>query len=201
MIDIQMYDDLFSEDEVRRLKKNVYAHFDSLPQVEVSTNDRERPKGTVSIEKDLGRATCVITKIVPSDITNSVIKYAETHGEIDWYNFLFVRYSPSFGIPVLGPHMDEHESNFSINYQLDSNIDWPLVLEDKGYSLKDNSGLIFSPSEIVHWRDPRPMYDNEYVDVILFYFSLKNNNQYSLEEKKARTKPYREKYEEKFNDQ
>lgn len=186
---------MFSDDQVRRLKRNIYAHYNSLEKKEFSEEElksQNNLKNLTRIEKQLGRSSCTVTKVIPDDVLNDLINSAEKHGEIDWYNFLFVRYSSEFGIPVLGPHMDEHSTNFAVNYQLDSNIDWDIVLEDTNYSLDNNSALVFSPSEIVHWREPRSFKYEEFVDMVLFYFVLKGNNKnYSLEEKEQMANAYK----------
>ena len=200
MIKVELEHDFFSDDEFRRLSNNVYGLYDSLPKVEVEPGVFDRPKQSVVIERNLGRANCLVTNIIPKDIVKKILAKAEQYGEIDWYNFLFVKYSNDFGVPNLGPHLDTHDTNFSINFQLDSNIEWPVILEDEEYMLKTNSALTFSPSEVVHWRPTRDFFDNEFVDVILFYVVLKNGKTYTGEEKAARVNPYKDKFEEKFNE-
>lgn len=76
--------------------------------------------------------------------------------------------------PSLFPHYDEtfKEPRFTFDYQLNSTIDWPLVVEpDKEFILKNNQALTFSGTHQIHWRTPVSFSDNDYIEMVFCHFS------------------------------
>lgn len=86
------------------------------------------------------------------------------------YAVAFGRYSSEFGIPKLPPHIDEVPSQFTLDYQLDGNIEWPIVIEGDEYLLKNNSILVFEGEHVLHWRPKRNFSDGEFIDLMWFQF-------------------------------
>jgi hypothetical protein len=79
--------------------------------------------------------------------------------------------------PSLFPHFDEtfKEPRFTFDYQLKSNVDWPLVVApDKKFVLKDNQALTFSGTHQIHWRDPLHFTDDQFVEMLFFHCSDPN---------------------------
>jgi len=76
----------------------------------------------------------------------------------------------------LTPHRDEtfREPRVTVDIQLKSNIDWPIVVEGKEYLLKDNEALTFAGTHQVHWRTKREFSDGEFMDMIFCHFSAKD---------------------------
>jgi hypothetical protein len=70
----------------------------------------------------------------------------------------------------LTPHIDEVPSQFTIDYQLDGNVDWSIVIEGNEYWLKNNSILTFEGENVLHWRPKKEFSDNEFLDLIWFQF-------------------------------
>lgn len=76
--------------------------------------------------------------------------------------------------PSLFPHYDEtfKEPRFTFDYQLSSNISWPIVVEpDKEFILKDNQAITFSGTHQVHWRKPTLFKEGDFVEMIFCHFS------------------------------
>jgi hypothetical protein len=76
--------------------------------------------------------------------------------------------------PSLFPHYDEtfKEPRFTFDYQLSSNISWPIFVEpDKEFVLKDNQAITFSGTHQVHWRKPTLFKDGDFVEMIFCHFS------------------------------
>lgn len=76
--------------------------------------------------------------------------------------------------PSLFPHFDEtfKEPRFTFDYQINGNVDWPLVVApDKKFVLKNNQALTFSGTHQIHWREPQHFTDDQYVEMIFFHFS------------------------------
>jgi hypothetical protein len=75
--------------------------------------------------------------------------------------------------PSLFPHYDEtfKEPRFTFDYQIQSNVEWPLVVEpDQSFTLKDNQAVTFSGTHQIHWREPKHFADNEFVEMVFFHF-------------------------------
>ena len=76
--------------------------------------------------------------------------------------------------PSLFPHFDEtfKEPRFTFDYQINANIDWPLIVApDKKFVLKNNQALTFSGTHQIHWREPKHFTDDQYVEMVFFHFS------------------------------
>lgn len=76
--------------------------------------------------------------------------------------------------PSLFPHYDEtfKEPRFTFDYQLRSNIDWPIVVEpNKELILKDNQAATFSGTNQIHWRTPTTFKDGDFVEMVFCHFS------------------------------
>lgn len=89
--------------------------------------------------------------------------------------------------PILSPHFDTtfNEPRLTFDIQLNSNIDWPIVVEGQSFTLKNNQALTFSGTHQVHWREYREFKDEDFIDMIFCHFSLEeNNNPITLEETK-----------------
>lgn len=96
------------------------------------------------------------------------------------------RYHTDSGFtPKLFPHYDHfEESRVTFDVQLKSNIDWPIVVENKKYLLKNNEALIFSGTDQIHWRSPKTLSKNDFVDMLFVHLSRKNNNNKITDEQK-----------------
>ena len=84
--------------------------------------------------------------------------------------FHIARYTLDSNFP---PKLDPHTDKFVeypcviISIQLDSNISWPLAVNEDVYELDRNQAIIFSGSHQIHWRPEREFKDGEYIDVLL----------------------------------
>lgn len=80
-------------------------------------------------------------------------------------------------LPVqLIPHFDEtfRERRLTFDIQVRSNRDWPLVVEGREYTLKDNQALIFSGTHQIHWRKKTEFKEGDQVDMIFCHFKPVN---------------------------
>jgi len=82
----------------------------------------------------------------------------------------FSTYTNKVGKPELAPHTDINDTFYIFDYQVSSNIDWPVIVEGVNYQLSDNSALIFSGKELVHWRPKKIFKDEEFLSMIFFHF-------------------------------
>lgn len=129
-----------------------------------------------AISEHLGRLQFTINKI-DNKIRKRLIDFSKDLLDFDstLSSVTYVEYSSKYGIPVLPPHFDGDSSELIINYQLSSNTQWDIGLDLKTYTLEDNSALIFNPNKTIHWRTHKEFKDNEFVKMIFFRFSSRNN--------------------------
>lgn len=75
--------------------------------------------------------------------------------------------------PSLFPHVDEtfKQPRFTFDYQLNGNIDWDIIVEDRVISLKSNQAGTFSGTHQVHWREPKKFEDDQFIEMIFCHFS------------------------------
>lgn len=197
----------FTQDEVEELKNAMYSFFNSNEPVVVPLETiakQGRPTDKVLAQEWSGRALFVATDKIPQRITDKISNYVrENYGDdLMPDGFAFTRYSRKYGVPRLAPHFDTGYAKFTIDYQLESNTTWQLVVEDKIYSLEDNDALVFMPSYEVHWREPILLGDDDYVDMIFFHFHDGKEDDLGMtkEIKKQKESAYQEKYQQDFID-
>jgi hypothetical protein len=155
--------------------------------------------------------------IVPSDIENKLLELAKSFvddPDLTLTHYQYLDYYGKYGkgnSPNLPPHLDveNYYTKVSIDYQMSSNIDWAIVVEDESFTLKDNEVLVFEAGERIHWREPIILKENDRCEVIVFHFSNKFEHQpyaekqMSKEERAAIMKkhndmPRMQKYREDF---
>jgi hypothetical protein len=97
--------------------------------------------------------------------------------ELELESISFTRYSKQYGNPNLHPHVDTKfkTPRLTFDIQLDSNLDWAIIVEGESSILKNNEALIFSGTNQVHWREKKVFNDDEYLDMLLCQFSEKTN--------------------------
>ena len=198
---------IFSEDELVELKDAIYGFFNANEPIVVplETIAKEgRPSDKVLRQEWSGRALFVATDKIPTSIKDKISKIVrENYGDdLMPDGFAFTRYSKEYGVPRLAPHYDTGYAKFTIDYQLQSNTTWKLLVEDKEYALNDNDALVFMPSYEVHWREPKILQDGEYVDMIFFHFHDGKEDDYGMtkEIKKQKESTYQEQYQKDFID-
>ena len=82
------------------------------------------------------------------------------------------KYASEDGLTQCPPHYDSgYKTQFSIDYQVESNVSWPLWVEGKKYVLDDNDALVFSGRSHMHWRDGQILNDGEFVDMYIMHFT------------------------------
>ncbi len=155
--------------------------------------------------------------IIPENIKEKLLTLAKQFvddPDLELTHYQYLDYFGKYGngnSPNLPPHLDveNYYTKVSIDYQMSSNIDWPIVVEDQGFTLKDNEVLVFEASDRIHWRDPIILKEDDRCEVIVFHFSNKfehqpyAENQMSKEERnriiaRHNSMPKMKEYREKF---
>lgn len=131
------------------------------------------------ITKEMGRITLREIKLPESIISkfnNLASQIAIDHG----YSKptlearpVFTEYSLKYGEPKLPPHLDLGKSNFLLDYQLYSNFDWGLTIDNDYYPKIDNDvANIFNKNQI-HYRPFRLFNQNEKLGVLFFNYYIR----------------------------
>lgn len=83
----------------------------------------------------------------------------------------------SIANPKLPPHYDSDNyfSKLTMDYQLDSNIDWPIVIGDESFSLEYGDLLIFWGAGQPHWREPILFKEGDNTEVLTMHFSTRKD--------------------------
>jgi len=86
-------------------------------------------------------------------------------------------YNKNLGNPKLTEHIDktEDKDTIMVDYQLESNTDWGIRVEDVNYVLSDNQALIFWGNQQRHSRSFKKFNDKEFVTNIIFRFNFNEN--------------------------
>ena len=169
---------IFSNSEQELLSDLVYGAYDSSNTSLISSFadvKKRLDSETAFVQESSGRVIMDITDIVPKEITDKLVAYVDSLGhKIVRVESMFSRYSNKFGTPRLTPHFDIGEPSITIDYQIRSNVSWPIVVDGVVYDLLDNDALIMHSSNTVHWRPPQIILDEEYVDMVFFRFIIES---------------------------
>lgn len=125
------------------------------------------------IEEALGRIRYQIpTHELSKDIIDHLHKIAHKYNkDLKLQSSTFARYSAKYGKPKLPPHMDKHDNNFTMFYQVSANIQWPLFVQQEFEVLNNNDAFLLNTKNTIHWRLPQVFQDGDYVDMIFFHFA------------------------------
>jgi len=79
--------------------------------------------------------------------------------------------------PKLPVHYDSDNyfTKMTMDYQLDSNIDWPIVIEGESFNLQYGDLLIFWGAGQVHWREPILFKEGDNTEVLTMHFSTRED--------------------------
>jgi hypothetical protein len=75
--------------------------------------------------------------------------------------------------PKLPVHYDSDNyfSKLTMDYQLDANLDWPIVIEGKSFNLQYGDLLVFWGAGQAHWREPVKFKKGDNTEVLTMHFS------------------------------
>jgi hypothetical protein len=115
----------------------------------------------------------------PADIIKKVEDFASdlcgervvlTHNSYYHYS---KEYNPEMETPILKPHrdFDNYYSKLTLDYQLEKNVDWDIIIEDKRYSLEFGDMLAFWGAGLIHWRETIILEDSQSTSVLTLHFS------------------------------
>jgi hypothetical protein len=113
----------------------------------------------------------------PPDCVKKIVKLAEKFNDkgLTMRAWNFAEYNSIYGQPHLVPHWDGDDTELLINFQLSSNTEWGVGVDEKLFILEDNSAVVFNPNGSPHWRPIKEFKDGQYVRMIFFRFYNEDN--------------------------
>ena len=158
----------------------------------------------VQIDKFCGRAQLSLSSedniLIPEPVKQKLLaKAKEIDPDAEFRYFSIVKYSNEYGIPQLAPHCDHPEKEtFLFDIQVDGNIDWPLVVNNDSYTLKNNDILVVDVQNNPHWRKPMKFEDDSFVYMLFVMFKNDNLELANLEEQVKKSESYSYLYNKEF---
>lgn len=117
----------------------------------------------------LGKISLNLNDLITEDIKNTLRQVSEKSGLPGKFaNATYTEYSLQYGLPELRSHKDKFTNFWLVDYQLESNTDWDIYVENETFSLKDNEALAFYPDLLEHGRPKKAFKDGEYLSMIFF---------------------------------
>lgn len=177
-------DNIFSDEEIKLLYSEVNLEINGFYQAQDSLG---RLYSTLYWKESKIENNGTVDFKISNNLVNKIVTLAQHNSDVilELESISFTRYSLDYGVPDLPPHVDTRfkQPRLTFDIQLDGNTLWPIVVEGKKYTLKNNQALVFSGTHEVHWREKKSFNSDEYLDMLLCQFSEKTteNNDISLE--------------------
>lgn len=170
-------EDMFSKEEHMLLKQHMLSLLKTKEFVFFDDVDRSKYNDGWEINHHVGRIEITIpSEIIPPDIKSMLLEKSSQINSNAYIEYIeFVRYSNIFGHPRVEPHIDPpSKQQFMFNIQIDANTEWNIVNYNDGhidkFALKNGECLVMDVCNHVHWRDPIPLKDGQFVDMLFVHF-------------------------------
>lgn len=152
-------------------------------------------------EPQHGRYLIGLDNMLSEDIKDRLLSLAKecTGEDLILSNLGYSLYSPEYGTPELKPHIDGNDTEFVIDYQLSSNVDWDVYVEGERYSLKDNQAITFAGSDQIHWRPIKKFNSGDRLEMIYFHMITKDHWSLTGGENPKISSEWRQKQNESFD--
>lgn len=193
---------ILSEDQYKWLEFYLSNKIDTLDIISFSEQDMMEKKvigqNNLIIEETLGRLRYQIPfHELRNDILETFYNIAHRfNSKLKLNSTTFAIYSNKYGKPKLPPHMDKHDSNFTMFYQVSSNIEWPLFIQQESETLQNNEALLLNTKNTIHWRYPRIFSDGEYTSMIFLHFEDGSKSMLTVQERYDICEPWKKIYNE-----
>ena len=155
----------FSQEEIDQIRKNIkhgwhVKNHIQAPRAQKYTTGWELPES-------------VRQKVQDTVFDQTGKKWLVADYSVCRYEKMFIEETNSYAQPKLKMHRDENfnTQRICIDYQLESNTSWDMIVGEKRWEMEDNSALLFSSTDQMHGRTPKIFLDGEYMDLIFFHLS------------------------------
>jgi uncharacterized protein YaiE (UPF0345 family) len=123
-----------------------------------------------------GRTRLDFDNNFPSHLLNKIVSIANSkNSKLEYMSAYASEYNLKYGNPSLNPHFDTTQATYTIDYQLNSNIDWSIFIEGSKFNLKNNEAIEINVREEAHWRPQRKFSEGESTTMIFFHFLDRSN--------------------------
>lgn len=200
-VDLPFYvDNLFSDDQIANLRDI----FNKNKQIEPFVIGDRIEDGYIRNSAFMSRYQPKIAKSMsrmllefdmPRDCEDILDKIAKPiyDGDIALCHYNYIDYNLKYGYgdnnPSLPPHLDADENLVTINYCLDSNIEWDLYVTDltdpmkhQRYTLVPGQAIVFSAVNQIHWRPKRVFKEGEFCEIISMDYCPTTNYRFTGED-------------------
>lgn len=96
-------------------------------------------------------------------------------------------YAPRFGYkPKLFPHFDSHVvdgQRITVDIQLQTTIDWGIVVEEETFYIQNNEALVFSGTQQLHWREKKELSMDDEIHLIFAHFRYAKDRPFSSKQR------------------
>lgn len=123
-----------------------------------------------AVNQSLGRIRVQTHLGIEADSLADIISNFIYLGDLELKGIDTVEYSSEFGEPNLPPHYDGDNTEVIVNYQLKSNTNWGVGVDEQVFYIEDNTAIAFNPNEHIHWRPIKKFEPGEYVRMVFFRF-------------------------------
>jgi hypothetical protein len=164
---------IFSNEEVLDIKNTILNNIEARTLTDWDgNNDHSGSRNLYRIHAELGRLVMDSVEFSPT-ITGKVSKIFKDLGLGERYlGATFCEYSGKYGRPRLDEHVDSGPSGtMCLDYKLAANTNWSIAIDKIEYEVDENSALIFDTTRQIHGRPAKDFSEQEYVQVIFFYFA------------------------------
>lgn len=138
-----------------------------------SSQQTWKSAGWGRITNDITKEASLTLGKVDSSFWDLIYSCAKTHfgdSAIPSY-WKWCRYSPTYGIPNIPPHIDINACTYTIDLQLDGNIEWEIFVEGKPYFMQNGDALLYLGSDQFHWRPKCPTSDRKsFLEMCFIHF-------------------------------
>lgn len=191
--------DLFSEDQVGRLRNLIEENrkiesFIIGDRVEDGYIRKSEFKSKYQPKIAMNMSRMLIEFDMPSDceeILDSIARPLHKK-EISLCHWNYIDYNKKYGYgdnsPALPPHLDADENLVTINYCLDTNIEWDLYIGNWNdtknftkYTLRPGETIVFSAVNQIHWRPKRKFKDGDFCEIISMDYCPVNSYRFTGE--------------------
>jgi len=118
---------------------------------------------------DPGRETLELFPL-PEKIINKISSLISKDSGYSYVGTTYCEYNLKHGNPQLPMHFDGNKNNVCFDYQLESNTEWPIIVDNEEYILKNNDALLFDPGYKLHGRPNKTFIDDDYVNMFFVFW-------------------------------
>jgi hypothetical protein len=84
---------------------------------------------------------------------------------------------------MLDKHKDSGPCTYTIDICIYSNIDWPLIIENKEYLFSENEAVIFYANDQEHWRTEFPDKESGIVGMMFLHYAKPSHKWFTYDKR------------------